>query len=729
MIFTCKSKPFLRIVIFLDLALLASAMLFWVLRGSVWTTLDAPLTDALYARVVQQGYGPRRAPQIVYVTLTDDSYAQFGTRSVDRVAMAQVNEALAQLGVAAVAYDIIFSLPTTPEADQRFAASVQQLGTVYLPSAVDQSPAVQPFRWGSGAAYERLRSQLHQPHERGNAQPLYATRALTQFDLLAAAAFKTAHISATNDADGVYRWLPLLLKVETGYLPAMSLAMFLDAMQVPLEALTVHWGLTLTIPALPTSRLRHDVVVPIDAHGRTRVPYPQVWGRDFPSMPIHQLLALMRDPDVRGNLLELFENAFVFIGDVSTGIADAGQTPLERYVPLVAMHAAFTNALLTSTFLHTWSLGQVLALLGLLGLLVMLAALVESPLPLYGMGGLIVLGLLALAWWQGLHFTLLPLASMLCSVLWILGGTVVGLQVAIAHDQAFIRDAFAKYVSKKVVDELLHNRGLLHLGGEERVISVLFSDIANFTTLAEQLTPQALVKLLNMYLTAMTTIVMEQGGIIDKYIGDAIMAEFGAPLPIPYHADLAVRTALRMQRRLTALRPQWLHEGFPALECRVGINTGPMVVGNIGSEQVFNYTVIGDAVNLASRLEAANKHYQTVVMISEFTYEALTPHVFRTRLLDAIRVKGKSQAVKVYEVYGEQEDDIAVADLQYYQAYDAAFSAYLARQFAVARAQFTSALMARPHDTSTIEMLARLAELDPATLADDWDGATTFETK
>jgi adenylate cyclase len=180
----------------------------------------------------------------------------------------------------------------------------------------------------------------------------------------------------------------------------------------------------------------------------------------------------------------------------------------------------------------------------------------------------------------------------------------------------------------------------------------MFSDIENFTTLAEQMSPTELVGFLNEYLTAMTTIVMEQGGIIDKYIGDAIMAQFGAPIPIPQHADLPVRTALRMQCRLEDLRPKWLKQGFPELHCRVGINTGPMVVGNIGSTQVFNYTAIGDAVNLASRLEGANKHYKTLVMISEFTHNALTPNLFRTRLLDVIRVKGKLQAVKVYEVYG-----------------------------------------------------------------------------
>ena len=151
------------------------------------------------------------------------------------------------------------------------------------------------------------------------------------------------------------------------------------------------------------------------------------------------------------------------------------------------------------------------------------------------------------------------------------------------------------------------------------------------------MTPPDLVNLLNEYLTEMTNIVLEEGGIIDKYQGDAIMAEFGVPVPAPDHADMAVRTGLRMQRCLKKLRKEWAQKGLPSLRCRVGINTGPMIIGNMGSNQVFDYTVIGDAVNLASRLEGANKRYNTFLMISESTYEKLTPGMFKTRVLDIVK--------------------------------------------------------------------------------------------
>jgi len=183
------------------------------------------------------------------------------------------------------------------------------------------------------------------------------------------------------------------------------------------------------------------------------------------------------------------------------------------------------------------------------------------------------------------------------------------------------------------------------------------------------------------------------------------------------------------QRLCFRTASKWVAQGLPEVHCRAGINTGTMVVGNIGSEQVFNYTAIGDSVNLASRLEGANKHYKTLVMISEFTHNALSANLFRTRLLDVIRVKGKSQAVKVYEVYGEMSDPIPPDDLVYYQTYTTAFEAYLGRRFDVARTQFSLALTVRPKDAAALEMLARIEDLDPEALPDDWDGAVTFDTK
>jgi adenylate cyclase len=225
----------------------------------------------------------------------------------------------------------------------------------------------------------------------------------------------------------------------------------------------------------------------------------------------------------------------------------------------------------------------------------------------------------------------------------------------------------------------------------------------------------------------MTGIVLAHGGIIDKYEGDLIMAEFGAPLELPDHATKAVQAGLAMQQRLGELRQAWAARGLPQLRCRIGINTGLVIVGNMGSHQEFDYTVMGDAVNIASRLESANKQYYTTLMISEFTHAQLPPGLFRMRLLDIIRVKGRSAPIKVYDVYADHRDPMTDQETLYYQAYHDAIEAYLAQHFAVALKHLDAALAIRPQDRAAQLMIDRIGQLQRCTLPEDWDGAMPFQ--
>jgi adenylate cyclase len=454
------------------------------------------------------------------------------------------------------------------------------------------------------------------------------------------------------------------------------------------------------------------------------IPYTQ----GFTEVEAHSLLQYHDNEDLRGNLAELLEGKLIIVADVSTG-TDIGKTPLKDNISKVVMHSSLLNGLLTNTFYRKWSFWNVIGLICLLGIFLALSALLRPAWILYATGGVILIGLIALTWFQFTNFILFPIVTAGGSFLSVFLGLLIGLQVAISKDQAFIHNAFAKYVPEKVVNELLAHPELLRLGGEERILTILFSDLENFTAIAENMLPSELVSLLNEYLSEMTSIILAQNGIIDKYQGDAIMAEFGAPLTLPNHADMAVCAALAMQRRLRELRLLWQKRGLPPLRCRVGINTGPVVIGNMGSHQVFDYTAMGDAVNLASRLESANKLYHTYLMISESTYEYLSPDMFRVRLLDVIAVKGKSKAVKVFEVYGETSEEIAPKDALYYQTYHTAFGAYLSRNFAAARQQFGSALSLRADDPASQAMIARISTLNPSDLPDDWDGSIVLTSK
>ena len=725
-----KTKPTIKAICLLLVGLLSTTLLFWMLLGTVWTWLNFPLLDVFFKQAVKNDHGLPLSPHIVYATLTNESYDAFGKNFLDRMDIAQINDALAHYRPQAVIYDIIFARPSTSDADQRLAESLENLGSVYLPIGVAYANRARPLSWAQGDLSERLRaSDLKKPRERGRPEPLYLTRALVQMERFAQAAFNSGHIGIASDPDGIYRHLAMLVKVGSHYVPTLALSVFLDYVEVPFEQVLVDWGRHIIIPATPESWLEREVRIPIDTHGQVFIPYAHLWERDFDKMAVHDLLGYRKKPNLQGNMAEFFEGKFVFVADIATGASDLGQTPLEDRVPLVAVHTSLLNGLLTNTFYDKWSFWQTIGFIGFLSLLLGISALPQSSWFLYIVGSLLLTGTIALSWYEFVNLRLVPTVSIAGSFFFIFFGLVAGLQVVAAKQQYFIRRAFSKYVPEKVVNELLLHPEMLKLGGEERVVSILFADVEDFTAIAESMSPSELVSLLNEYLSEMTAIILAQGGIIDKFEGDAIMAEFGAPLALPDHADRAVRAGLMMLRRLCELRQQWAHRGLPLLHCRVGINTGMAIIGNMGSQQVFDYTVLGDAVNLASRLEGINKLYRTNLMISEFTYNQLSPHLFRVRVVDLVQVKGKSQAVKIFEVYGEATDEVAPQDVWYYEAYGEAFAAYLSRDFVSATDQFARALSIRPDDPASHAIVARMQGLNPHDLPETWDGSITLTTK
>jgi adenylate cyclase len=221
-------------------------------------------------------------------------------------------------------------------------------------------------------------------------------------------------------------------------------------------------------------------------------------------------------------------------------------------------------------------------------------------------------------------------------------------------EKARLRLLFSRFVPEEVIEELVCKPQLLRLGGERRRLTILFADLEGFTSIAEKCQPEELVGMLNEYMSKMTRLILDHGGIIDKYEGDLIMAEFGIPVPSEDHSTQACRAALKMQQALRNLHARWRSQGRPTPRFRIGIHTGDVIVGNMGSKEVFDYTVLGDAVNLCSRLEEANKFYGTTILISQATKEALPPEVV-TRELGELQVRGRSSAVMVHELLAVSE--------------------------------------------------------------------------
>jgi len=295
-------------------------------------------------------------------------------------------------------------------------------------------------------------------------------------------------------------------------------------------------------------------------------------------------------------------------------------------------------------------------------------------------------------------------------------------------EKAMIRGMFAQYVPKGYVQQLIQNPDMLKLGGERRRMTMLFSDIAGFSTHSEKLTPEELVALLNEYLTAMTRVVFANDGIVDKYEGDLVMAEFGAPIWNPNHAAQGCRTGLGMQRKLAELRLKWRSEGKFELRCRVGINTGDVIVGNMGSEEKFDYTVMGDAVNLASRLEGANKEYKTEIMIGHNTWLDVKDQ-FVTRPLDLLKVMGKHESVPVYELLAEKPEELPAEKLKVIEIYNQGITFYRAAKFAEAKECFEQALQVDPTDSPSQVYVGRCELYIANPPGENWDGVWTMQSK
>lgn len=316
-----------------------------------------------------------------------------------------------------------------------------------------------------------------------------------------------------------------------------------------------------------------------------------------------------------------------------------------------------------------------------------------------------------------------PIISPLFAVLVAHVGSTVWVSVIEGRKKRFIRGAVGKCVPPTVVAEIAENPDLLRPGGQERELSILFSDLDGFTTISEEREPEELVSLLNEYLTEMTALVMDDQGTLDRSVGDAIMAFWNAPMDQPDHADRAIRCAIRMQRRLSELNDRWRRreDVDEELRVRIGVNTGDVVVGDVGGEDRFDYSAVGDAVNLAARLEPANRTYGTLTVVSEYTLRRADREAYRLRELDLIAVKGKTKPVKVYEVLGLAEEPLDDDRAELLRLFAGGLEAFRRRDWEMAEQYFNGALEIDGDDGPSRLYVRRCQEYASNPPPADWD--------
>jgi adenylate cyclase len=420
----------------------------------------------------------------------------------------------------------------------------------------------------------------------------------------------------------------------------------------------------------------------------------------------------------------------VILGATETGIYDLSTTPFGTAFPGVEVHANLIDNILSDDYLYQSDFIHFLSFL-----LILFSGLII---------GLILTKLRAL---QGLIFSLLYLVGYFTGNLWLLFnertwtsfvyvlGVILVNWFAIVlfkffgeeKDKRFIKGAFQQYLSPKVIDQLVDDPGLLELGGEKREITAFFSDVQGFSTISESLSPEELVELLNEYLTAMTDIVMKYDGTVDKFEGDAVIAFFGAPITYDDHAARACMASLEMQQKLIEMRANWKKLGKHQLYVRIGLNTGFMVVGNMGSAYRMDYTMMGDGVNLAARLEGVNKQYGTFTMISDFTYEAAKEHI-EVRELDLIRVVGKNEPVRIYEVMGKK-GEVDKEQLKAARYFSKGLQLYRSQKWVEAAKYFAHSNKMFKKDTASQVFFERCKSFEKNSPGKNWDGVYQMATK
>jgi len=527
--------------------------------------------------------------------------------------------------------------------------------------------------------------------------------------ILARAAPSSGYFSLRQDQDGIVRGMPLVIRSGDDLYPPLAVLAAWQALQKPQLAIRVGRrgveGIQLG-----------DRFSATDPSGRVLIDYlgPP---KTFPHVSIADVLSGRIPADA-------FRGAIVVIGATATGLFDARSTPFSTVYPGPEIHATVADQLLSGRQIRRPSWAQASDLL---------AIVVLGALPMVAVSWLgattailvtcVVLGLYVFAAveafvragvWIGITYPVLSLFT----------GYVAQNTydyVRERREKKRINDAFGRYVSPVVVEQMLKDPARLQLGGEQKVLTVLFSDLQGFTSYSERYTPHQMIELLSEYYARMTECVFAHEGMLKEYVGDELMAIFGAPIEQPDHASRACAAALEMRARRAALTEEWAKTGRPPLHARTGVNSGPMLVGNLGSEYRYSYGCLGDNVNLGSRLEGLNKQYGTEILIGEQTADLIGAD-FTLREVDLVRVVGKKKPTRIYELLCDAREPIANERNVALSSYARALDAYRSRRWTEARDLLEKALKAWPHDGPSRILLERCAlfALDPP--SGDWDG-------
>jgi len=656
-----------------------------VLGIYVFNGFDALELKAVDFRFQWRGDRPRD-PNIVVVTIDEASIEQLGRWPWPRATHAQLTELLSDAGAQVVTFDSLFTEldKEHPESDTQLAEAAGNTGLM-----------VSAFLFRGGID-QRVFGK----------DPLFPYEGLTRNSYV-------GFVNLDPDRDGVTRRAHLYaIEGEVVY-PSLAVATFAMAQGKTVEEIISKLPIVLSPDPLLAE---NDLFINYSFDPRSPTGYP------YPTFSFADVL------NEKIDVFETFENKIVFVGATAAALFDLKAIPFISKHPGVMIHANVLDNLIHENYIHEIPTYITTLYILLVGLVLGFFLPRYSPWIKLGVFSVVTLVGVGLGLWLFSHH---DLVIHMVPPLFVCGGSYGGILfyrlVIEEREKRKIKGSFKQYLSPKIIDIMTKDPSKLKLGGEEREVTIFFLDIAGFTTMSEALKPSQLVEVMNQCLTCFSHIILKHEGLINKYIGDCIMAFWNSPVDQPRHASLACWAGLDCIKALPSLNADFKKKGLPSIDCRIGINTGVVVVGNMGSNEKFDYTVMGDPVNLASRLEGANKEYHTHIMISDETFEKAKQDI-EGRDLDLIRVKGKKEPRKVFELLcrkGEMANDLKHGRHKYHEA----LRLYRQRQFQEALHTFQEVLDYIPNDALARKYLERTRAFTITPPPVNWDGVFEMKTK
>ncbi len=734
--------------------------------GGQIASVELKIIDKRYKVFTRQTESTKK---VVFVTISDETlrYLEplYGKWPWPRSIFGEVVDYIANDGAKAIVFDILFAQRTfntslniegletlrayaensdIPEvrdelkqaleyldpslSDDFFVAAANDYGTVFQPALLFSD-----FQEDREEKGEYLARHFIQNRGKG-IFPVFAS-IVTPFTDLMNASGGIGHVNFPIDSDGTLRrFYPFAgLEKENALIPSISVVTAAFVKGIDFRGIKVE----------KEKVIIGDATIPLMADGSAFIFYQggeykgenrEVYQPFYDSFPLHHVLAnidLLSQGEEPVISEGLFRDKVVLIGATATGISNVRSTPLSSANPGIEIHANIIDNILENRFLKKTGAGYIIPYLFFLSFLMWLLTLFSGPYK-SAMIYLSAITSLSVAHWTAFEYgTILPVAGPAFAMTGsYITGTIYRFSGAIM-EKAYIKNIFRHYLSPSVLDEIIRRPEKLTLGGNIKYMTVLFSDIAGFTSISEKLPPDKLSVLLNEYLTQMDKCIRDTGGIVDKFVGDAVMAEWNAPADQRDHEAMACEAALLMLEELKQLRETWAKEGKPLLNIRIGINTGEMIVGNMGSNDIFDYTVLGNEVNTGARLEPLNKDFGTTIAVSENTYQGAVkthPESYIFRILAKVVVKGRETPLQVYELYG-RKNFANEETLQMIELYEKGISLYFEGNFEESGEYFKKALALYPGDGPSEKYLSLCEQYKTTPPSEEWKGLYIQESK